>query len=112
MALPKFLVLTFDSWVNWSTYQTDIIQLVEPILKRSPETQGGEKLLHLAVSSSSTLKSNTFAEDDSSAAASSLFPSVEVADFILKVDGGSLAQRQKAGSPRSNTGFSIRPRFG
>ena len=57
---------------------------MDPILRRSPETQGGDTLLHLSVSSSSTLRANTFAEDDSSAAASSLFPSLEVADFILK----------------------------
>ena len=58
--------------------------MVAPILKRSPETQSGETLLHLAVSSSSTLRSNSFVEDDSSAASSSLFPSAEVAGFILK----------------------------
>ena len=57
-----------------------IFRLVQPILDLNPKTQEGDSLLHLAVSSSATLKSNCFLDDDSYP----LFPSPEVADFILK----------------------------
>jgi ankyrin repeat protein len=57
-----------------------VFALVEPVLKLRPRTQGGETILHLAVSSSSTLKSRNFMDDDSFA----LFPSADVADFFLR----------------------------
>ena len=46
----------------------------------------GDTLLHLAVSSTSTLHSNSFldGDPDSSSASLCVFPSLEVTDFILK----------------------------
>ena len=58
----------------------EVYSLVKPILKLRPKTQSGESCLHLAVSSSSTLKSNSFLDED----AYPLFPSVELADFFLR----------------------------
>ena len=57
-----------------------IFRLVQPILELNPRTQEGDSLLHLAVSSSYSLKSNCFLDDDSYP----LFPNPEVAEFILK----------------------------
>ena len=51
------------------------------------------------MSSSSTLKANTFAEDDSSSASSSLFPSVEVADLILKCGADAHCRNAIAETP-------------
>eukprot|EP00095_Tigriopus_kingsejongensis_P006985 snap_masked-scaffold430_size173499-processed-gene-0.1 protein:Tk06985 transcript:snap_masked-scaffold430_size173499-processed-gene-0.1-mRNA-1 annotation:"hypothetical protein TcasGA2_TC010662" len=57
-----------------------IFYMVDPVLKLNPLTSYGDTLLHLAVSSSSTLKSNSFLDDDTY----SLFPSIEVAEFIIR----------------------------
>ncbi|TRY78259.1 hypothetical protein TCAL_11693 [Tigriopus californicus] len=57
-----------------------IFYMVDPVLKLNPLTSQGDTLLHLAVSSSSTLKSNSFLDDDSF----SLFPSIDVAEFIIR----------------------------
>ncbi len=55
--------------------------LVHPILRSRPATmQSGDTPLHLAVSSSSTLKSNSFLDED----AYPLFPSANVAEFFLR----------------------------
>ncbi len=59
---------------------SDAYGLVNPILESAPETQSGDSLLHLSVSSSATLRTSSFVEDDSL----SLFPNATVADFILR----------------------------
>ncbi len=58
-----------------------IFSLVLPVLRSRPTThQSGDSLLHLAVSSSSTLKGNSYLDER----ALPVFPSAEVADFFLK----------------------------
>ncbi len=58
-----------------------VFSLVHPVLRLRPRTAtGGDSPLHLSVSSSSTLKSNSFLDED----AFPLFPSAEVAEFLLR----------------------------
>ncbi|QQP41437.1 Fem-1A [Caligus rogercresseyi] len=55
--------------------------LVKEVMSLDPRTShGGDSLLHLAVSSSSTLKSNSFLDEDSHP----LFPSNKTAKFIIR----------------------------
>ncbi len=57
---------------------------VTPVLRLKPSTQYGDSPLHLAVSSSATLRSKSFLdEDDSSSSLSPLFPSRRLALFLL-----------------------------
>ena len=60
---------------------------VMPMLQKNVKThKTGDSLLHLAVSSASTLHSNSFLDGDGDSTSSnlSIFPSPKVTDFILK----------------------------
>ncbi|XP_040573330.1 protein fem-1 homolog A-like [Lepeophtheirus salmonis] len=60
-----------------------IYLIVKEVLSIDPKTSnGGDSVFHLAVSSSSTLKSNSFLDEENAP----LFPSLELTKFILKCD--------------------------
>ena len=64
---------------------SQIFMQVMPMLQKEVRThRAGDSLLHLAVSSSSTLHSNSFLDGDGSSRPHNVFPSFEVTDFILK----------------------------
>lgn len=66
-------------------HMTAILEEVLPLLKMNAKThKTGDTLLHLAVSSSSTLHSNSFLDGDSDSTSMFVFPSLEVTDFLLK----------------------------
>ena len=65
-------------------HMTQVLEEVLPLLKMHARTKKtGDTLLHLAVSSTS-LHSNSFLDGDPDSSALSVFPSLEVTDFILK----------------------------
>lgn len=60
----------------------EVLKVVMPVLKMDPVTSlQGDGLLHLAVSSTSTLRSNSFLDGDESV--QGMFPSLPVARFII-----------------------------
>ncbi len=97
-----------------------VFSLVHPVLRLRPRTAtGGDSPLHLSVSSSSTLKSNSFLDED----AFPLFPSAEVAEFLLRCGEDAhgrnwagetplhIAARLISGFPRKSQIASVRTQF-